>query len=159
MTRGLRSGQASDRASGASAPPAAPFAARIRVAARATGAAAVFSLSALAGFGTEPTAVRPVALAPGFEPRPYAMAYAVREAVAQARAERQFVGVVAALERRATPEAPDPVPVVAYRASAPDASSTLDRFDAFVAGTLALDAAPDVPVPTMRPVGPNVIAP
>ena len=113
----------------------------------------MFSLSAAAGFGTGPTASRPSEIATDFAPRPYAMAFAVREAVANARAERQFAGVIDALD--ATPASePATVPAVAFTQSAkrPEA---LDRFDTFVGDAVALGAAPEVPVPTMRPAGPE----
>ena len=117
------------------------------------GVSTVFVLSAFAGFGTDPTSSRPADIAPGFEPRPFAMAYSVREAVAQARADRQFAGVVAALESASGRREADrsAVPMAAYRASGSE--SGLDRFDAFVAGTLALDPGASVPLPTTRPVG------
>ena len=153
------------------------FLPRIRVAARATGVATVFALSAMAGFGTEPPATRPALVAKDFTPRPYAMSYAVREAVAQARAGRQFAGVLEALEARRTPatiEAPAlsiassvttaSASVSAYggTAEADDRAAALDRFDAFVAGTLALDVSA-TPIPTMRPitrtVGPGASSP
>ena len=140
------------------------FASRIRAAARATGVASIFALSAMAGFGTEPPASRPVQIADNFTPRPYAMSYAVREAVAKARANSQFAGVVEALEARREPAAAPAsvsVPVVAYgETGADDRARALGRFDAFVAGTLALDASADIPappVPTMRPIMPPVI--
>ena len=155
VTRGRRQGQADGPAGAAS-----PFAPRIRAAARATGVASVFALSALAGFGTGPTATRPAETATDFMPRPYAMSYAVREAVAQARANRQFAGVVEALDARGGLAEPiAPVPVVAYGpAGAESQGDALDRFDAFVGGTLALGGEAsgdgdgfDLPVPTMRP--------
>ena len=148
MTRGRRDGQARAAARGAA------IASRLRTALRATGVAAIFTLSAFAGFGADPIATRPTETAAGFAPRPYAMAYAVREAVAQARADRQFAGVVDALEASREPA---PVPVVAYGET--DRTDALDRFDAFVGGTLASARDTPGPVPFMRPVGPKPTSP
>lgn len=130
---------------------------RVRGGARASVVAATFALSMFAGFGVEPTAVRPTEIAPGFEPRPYAMTYAVRQAVAERRR------AIAEAARVATAQTPRSARTAAMRASAfaPAETSTspVDRFDAVLGATVAFaprpSAAPgpSVPLPLMRPVG------
>lgn len=114
-------------------------------AARATGVAVVFTLSAVAGFGLDETSVRPAEMAGGFEPRPFAMSYAVRQEIERARESRRVALAAEAAWSTVSPLAYDAVP---------EPRKPTDRFDALVGGTLALTPGEeDVPVPVMRPGG------
>lgn len=155
MTRTPRNRQASVRARGR----ARERHARLRRAARATGVAIVFALSTFAGFGTEPTAVRPIEVAESFEPRPFAISFAVRQEIARAREARRIaLAAQTAWEGTAALAYAAPTVPTAPGPAAP--SDPLERFDDLTDGAVAL-AAPvaAVPVPTMRPGDVGRIAP
>ena len=106
----------------------------------------MFTLSAIAGFGTEPTAIRPSETADTFAPRPFAISYAVRQEIARAREERQVALAAAPAWRTVAP--------LAYSAQADEPAPVTDRFDAFVGDAVALaPGGAAVPVPIMRPGG------